>query len=257
MPEVTRLPRVDLAHQAGHLLRRRPGVQGPEARADGAGLRLRAQALCRPRQYLAQLALGGRMAHRRPGGAARARAEGQEALRLRRESRACARSTATRCSSRSSGRAALRREPHLGADLGAVAREVVEFYGDKIMEHPVGTGPFRLAQWRRSSRSCSSATPTSARSATTPSPRPLPTMPRARPSCAHEGPQAAAGRPRRGLHHRGGAAALAELPQRPARPAERPVPQEFVPTAMPGGKLAPNLARAGMQAWRVMRPRRS
>jgi ABC-type transport system substrate-binding protein len=32
-----------------------------------------------------------------------------------------------------------------------VAREVVEFYGDKIAEHPVGTGPFRLAQWRRSS----------------------------------------------------------------------------------------------------------
>ena len=35
--------------------------------------------------------------------------------------------------------------------VGAVAREVVEAYGDKIMEHPVGTGPFRLAQWRRSS----------------------------------------------------------------------------------------------------------
>jgi ABC-type transport system substrate-binding protein len=36
--------------------------------------------------------------------------------------------------------------------LGAVAREVVEFYGDKIMEHPVGTNAFRLAEWRRSSR---------------------------------------------------------------------------------------------------------
>ena len=36
--------------------------------------------------------------------------------------------------------------------LGAVAREVVEFYGDKIMEHPVGTNAYRLAEWRRSSR---------------------------------------------------------------------------------------------------------
>ncbi len=36
--------------------------------------------------------------------------------------------------------------------FGAVAREVVERYGDQIMAHPVGTGPFRLAQWRRSSR---------------------------------------------------------------------------------------------------------
>jgi ABC-type transport system substrate-binding protein len=34
----------------------------------------------------------------------------------------------------------------------AMAREVVEFYGDKVMEHPVGTGPFRLAGWRRSSK---------------------------------------------------------------------------------------------------------
>ena len=35
---------------------------------------------------------------------------------------------------------------------GAVAREVVEFYGDDIMAHPVGTGPYRLKAWRRSSR---------------------------------------------------------------------------------------------------------
>ena len=35
--------------------------------------------------------------------------------------------------------------------VGAVAREVVEAYDDKIMEHPVGTGPYRLATWRRSS----------------------------------------------------------------------------------------------------------
>ena len=36
--------------------------------------------------------------------------------------------------------------------FGGVAREVVEAYGDNIMAHPVGTGPFRLVDWRRSSR---------------------------------------------------------------------------------------------------------
>ena len=37
------------------------------------------------------------------------------------------------------------------AGLPAVAREVVEAYGGAIGEHPVGTGPFRLGAWRRSS----------------------------------------------------------------------------------------------------------
>ena len=36
--------------------------------------------------------------------------------------------------------------------VGAVAREVVEAYGDKVMEHPVGTGPYRLTSWKRSSK---------------------------------------------------------------------------------------------------------
>ena len=35
---------------------------------------------------------------------------------------------------------------------GALAREVVELYGDKIGEHPVGTGPYMLKSWKRSSR---------------------------------------------------------------------------------------------------------
>jgi ABC-type transport system substrate-binding protein len=39
-----------------------------------------------------------------------------------------------------------------GGDLfGAVAREVIEFYGGEAESHPVGTGPFKLVQWRRSS----------------------------------------------------------------------------------------------------------
>ncbi len=39
-----------------------------------------------------------------------------------------------------------------GAVMGAVAREVIEAYPGKAMEHPVGTGPFRLAAWKRSSK---------------------------------------------------------------------------------------------------------
>ncbi len=39
-----------------------------------------------------------------------------------------------------------------GSFTGAMAREVVEAYGDKVGEHPVGTGPFKLVQWKRSAR---------------------------------------------------------------------------------------------------------
>jgi ABC-type transport system substrate-binding protein len=35
---------------------------------------------------------------------------------------------------------------------GAMAREVVEAYGADVAAHPVGTGPYRLASWRRASR---------------------------------------------------------------------------------------------------------
>ena len=36
--------------------------------------------------------------------------------------------------------------------VGAQAQEVVEKYGGEIGAHPVGTGPYRLAEWKRSSR---------------------------------------------------------------------------------------------------------
>ncbi len=41
----------------------------------------------------------------------------------------------------------------------AVAREVAEHYGEKISEHPVGTGPFRLTYWKRSSKIVMDANP--------------------------------------------------------------------------------------------------
>jgi ABC-type transport system substrate-binding protein len=37
-------------------------------------------------------------------------------------------------------------------DTFAVAREVVEAAGDAIMQKPVGTGPYRLVEWKRASR---------------------------------------------------------------------------------------------------------
>ncbi len=41
----------------------------------------------------------------------------------------------------------------------AVAREVAEEYGERTAEHPVGTGPFRLAFWKRSSKMVFEANP--------------------------------------------------------------------------------------------------
>ncbi len=42
----------------------------------------------------------------------------------------------------------------------AVAREVVEKYGDDIGSHPVGTGPYRLTFWKRTSKLVFEASPT-------------------------------------------------------------------------------------------------
>jgi ABC-type transport system substrate-binding protein len=49
-----------------------------------------------------------------------------------------------------------------GSSTTAVAREVVTAYGDAngwIMEHPVGTGPYRLAEWRRGQKIVLEANP--------------------------------------------------------------------------------------------------
>jgi ABC-type transport system substrate-binding protein len=140
-----------------------------------------------------------------------------------------------------------------GNDLyGAVAREVVEFYGDKIAEHPVGTGPFMLKAWRRSSQMVLERNPDY----------------RERLYDAQPAPDDAEGQ-----------AILAKLKGRRLPMVDRVVvdviverqprwlaflnnehdfiervPEEFITQAAPGGKLAPNLAKRGMQAVFTLAP---
>ena len=134
---------------------------------------------------------------------------------------------------------------------GAIAREVAELYGDAIMEHPVGTGPYRLVQWRRSSFIA------------------LERNPRFRDEFYDEQPasddadgQALATQ----LHGRREPmidrveVSIIEEPQ-PSWLAfvggdfdMTLVPYEFAGTAAPGGKLAPNLARRGMHLHMVPQP---
>jgi ABC-type transport system substrate-binding protein len=134
---------------------------------------------------------------------------------------------------------------------GAVAREVVEFYGDKSMEHPVGTGPFRLASWRRSSQIVLERNPSYRQTPWEATPaagdaegqawvkqlqgRTLPLVDRVEVSIIEEA------QPRW----------LSFLNRQIDLVA---VPQEFSAQALPGGKLAPHLARKGIQGWRFTTP---
>ncbi len=137
-----------------------------------------------------------------------------------------------------------------GRDVyGAVAREVVQRYGDKIMEHPVGTGPFMLTQWRRGSRMV------------------LERNPRFRDERYDAEPNA---------DDAEGQALLAKLKGRKLPMVDRVeisvieeqqprwlaflsgdhdflerLPNEFIGQAVPGGKVAPHLAKRGVQALRV------
>jgi ABC-type transport system substrate-binding protein len=130
--------------------------------------------------------------------------------------------------------------------FGAVAREVVQAYGDDIMEHPVGTGPFRLASWRRSSsivlerhrgyrqeRYAQSAAgntdPAAARTAERLQGRRLPLIDRIEINVIEEA------QPRWLAFLNGEHDLLLG------------VPAEFSPVALPGGKLAPHLDRVGIR----------
>ena len=134
---------------------------------------------------------------------------------------------------------------------GAVAREVVEFYGKDIMAHPVGTGAFKLVQWRRSSLIVLERNPDfrDVRYAAEPAPgdvegqallarlkgQRLPIIDRVEISIIDEN------QPR-----------WLSFLQRQHDLIEE-VPGDFIGRAMPGGVLAPNLARQGMRGYRMVR----
>ncbi len=137
---------------------------------------------------------------------------------------------------------------------GAVAREVAEFYGDKLAEHPVGTGAFRLASWRRSSEIVLARNPgyrlRHYEDEAEPAPgdaegqallarfkgRRLPMLDKVVVSIIEEQ------QPR-----------WLSFLNRQQDLIER-VPEEFVNAAMPGGKLAPNLVKQGIVGYRTVGP---
>jgi oligopeptide transport system substrate-binding protein len=126
----------------------------------------------------------------------------------------------------------------------AVAREVVERYGEAFPEHPVGTGPYKLAHWRRSAKIVLEANP----------------------DYRGETFVTAGGEDERDhaieRHLRGkrlplvGRIEFSIVDETQPRWLAflnqehdfiRPIPSDFIHLAMPGGRLAPNLARRGIQ----------
>ena len=137
-----------------------------------------------------------------------------------------------------------------GGDLyGAVAREVVEFYGPDV-DHPVGTGPFKLAQWRRSSFLALERNPDFREMFYDAEPAPddaegqallarfkgrrLPMIDRVEISIIEEEQP-------RWLSFVNGEADVAYR-----------VGYQFAPQAMPNGKVAPNLAKKGIRGYPIV-----
>jgi len=140
--------------------------------------------------------------------------------------------------------------------MGAVAREVVEAYGDQIIAHPVGTGPFRLAQWRRSSLIVLERNPDF---------RTLRYEDAVHPSADDAEGQALVQR------FRGRTLPMVDRVEVSIIEVSQPrwlaflnaqfdllaVPLEFAPLAAPNGKLAPNLAKRGIVLYRIVNPDRT
>ncbi|MBT9493580.1 MAG: bicyclomycin resistance protein [Paucibacter sp.] len=137
-----------------------------------------------------------------------------------------------------------------GSLLGAVAREVIEEYPERSSEHPVGTGPFKLAEWRRSSRIALEKNPGYRERYYDAEPnaddaegqallarfkgRRIPMIDRVEIAIIEENQP-------RWLSFLDGQFDLLDR-----------TPEDFINQAMPGGKLAPNLAKMGIQAFRVV-----
>jgi ABC-type transport system substrate-binding protein len=137
-----------------------------------------------------------------------------------------------------------------GDDLyGAVAREVVERYGDDIMAHPVGTGPFRLAEWRRSSRMVLERNPNYRE-------KTYDAQPNADDAEGQAMLQRFRGR-RLPMVDRVEVSVIEEAQPRwlsflnRQQDLQERLPNEFINIAAPNGTLAPNLARLGVQLYRV------
>ena len=138
--------------------------------------------------------------------------------------------------------------------FGAVAREVIEAYPGKSMEHPVGTGPFRLAQWRRSSLIVLERNPNFRELSYD-----------AQPAADDAEGQAVVAR------FKGRRLPMIDRVEISIIEVQQPrwlaflneqfdllaVPSEFVNLAAPNGKLAPNLAKRGVEAHRVLNPDRT
>ena len=135
------------------------------------------------------------------------------------------------------------------ASLVAVAREVVEFYGDDIVAHPVGTGPYRLKEWRRASRIVLERNPGFRDMAY-----------EAEPAADDVEGQALLARfkGRRLPLNDGVEIAVLTEPQTRwlsflnGQADVARVPNDFMPYAMPGGQLAPHLARRQVGARRYV-----
>ncbi len=137
---------------------------------------------------------------------------------------------------------------------GAVAREIVQAYGEQIPAHPVGTGPFVLKSWRRSSEIVLERNPAY---------RERRYEDEAEPAANDAEGQALFAR------YRGRRLPIVDRVVVAIVEENQPrwlsflnaqfdfierVPDEFVNLAMPGGRVAPNLAAHGIVGYRTLGP---